>query len=691
MTKGIKKWLGENKVEIEPDNRPSTVLESVWWSLAAALTAWSLLAVGIAQLNLFQSWPLLVVSLVAFALGWAFWRSRFKKPRFQRRELLFLLLIIALGLLLFAWPAEHFPQMGDASIYPNTAAKLIDTGGLIYHYNPLNGLSSQQKVLFYVPSNEQLPYINIQSYEGLLYGAYYVMNPDQNTIVASRSPLVIVWMGLFGLLNGARGMLYVPPLFGVASLITVYFLGKRLFDARAGALSTLWLIVSFPQLHFSRTPYAEVVGQFFVLTALYALVTYLQASRLHYVLLGVAALTAGFAARLDVLLAIPVLVLFLVLLILRKDWRGVTTGILSLVAAIGFTLWTVNRPYVSATAELLLIGQLRFLSQVTPYLAVGLGLAGLLGAVVLMQIVRPHTFSYLRVLTCRVLSIIVVLVVGYALHIRPLMPEYVATQGKVIATHNEELMALAAQYMSYPFFWLAALGMLLLLWQRQIRREQMLFAFFVAFFGTGFFWKYTTARVYPVALRRLVPEVLPGFALLGAFALSRLKSRGQRWRWISIALAGLVMVLLLSLSGRYWFHQGAKGAWNFIGRLSDRLPPDGVVIFEPRSEDSIVGWFAAPLWSFHQRDALLMNSADLDSEVLYDAVCFWQNQGRDVYVISQQNPASWWPGNFKGRKAGEITWNSSIIGQSRKFPPYIWRFAFRFSISQLGEISCPED
>jgi hypothetical protein len=691
MIKENKMWFGENKVEVEPNNRPPTVFESVWWSLAATLTAWSLLAVGIAQLSLFQSRALLSVSLIACAVGWAFWRSRSMKARFQRREMLFLLLIIALGLLLFAWPAEHFPQMGDASIYPNTAAKLIHTGGLTYRYNPLNGLPPQQKELFYVPSDEQFPYINIRSYEGLLYGAYYVMNPDQNTIVSSRPPLVIVWMGLFGLLGGARGMLYVTPLFGVASLITTYFLGRRLFDARAGALSVLWLIVSFPQLHFSRTPYAEVVGQFFVLNTLYALITYLQTSQLSYVLFGSAALTAGFAARLDVLLVIPIFILFLALLVLQQDWQGFIIGILSLVPAIGFTLWTVNRPYVGATAELVLIGQLRFLSQMPPYLVIGLGLAGLLGVVVLVRVVCLHSFYHLRVLVCRILSIIVILAVGYALHIRPLTPEYVATPEKVIATHNEELMALAAQYMSYPFFWLAALGMLLLLWQRQIRRDQVLFAFFVVFFGAGFFWKYTTAKVYPVALRRLIPEVLPAFALLGAFALCRLKNRGRRWKWIGMALAGLVAVLLLSLSGRYWFHRGARGAWNFIGRLSDRLPLDAVVIFEPQSEESIVGWFAAPLWSFHQRDALLMNSTDLDSEFLHDAVCLWQNQGRDVYVISQQDPTGWWPGNFIGRKMDEITWSSSIIGQSRRFPPYVWQFAFKFSIFQIEEISCPGD
>jgi hypothetical protein len=54
-----------------------------------------------------------------------------------------------------------------------------------------------------------------------------------------------------------------------------------------------------------------------------------------------------------------------------------------------------------------------------------------------------------------------------------------------------------------------------------------------------------------------------------------------------------------------------------------------------------------------------------------------------VYVVCQQEPAQWWPGEFLGQRKDEVRWDSSLIGQSRLFPPYIWRFAFRFAIYQL--------
>jgi 4-amino-4-deoxy-L-arabinose transferase-like glycosyltransferase len=657
-----------------------SIAEAVWEGITALLTAWSLLAVGLAQAGLFRGWALLLAGVLACGAGWVVLRplKSLRRPTL-RRELLFVAMILVAGLFLFNWPAEHVPQMGDSSIYPNTAAMLMRTGGLTYHYDPLDGLTLEQKQLFYVPSDRQLPDVPIQSYKGLLYGAYYVMDPSQNTIVSSRPPLLVAWMGWFGTLFGERGMLYVAPLFGAASLVTVYCLGKRVFEAGTGALAALWLLLSFPQLHFSRAPYAEVVGQFFVLRALYALVTYLQTHRLTYLLPGIAALTAAFATRIDVILALPTLFLFIVALAARRDWSGLFTSVAATTAAVGFTVWTVNRPYLGATAEILLGGQLRLLRQLDPYMMLGLSLGGLLVLALLVLSARRVRTVHWRQSIHWGLLLAVVLGVGYALHVRPLAPEYVMVNGELLPAYSEELMAVTARYVSPLLFWVAALGVAYVLLQRRIPLEQMLLLLFVASFGGVFFWKYTTAAVYPVALRRLVPEVLPGLCLLAAFALRRLGQR-PRWRWGATAIAGLMMVLVMSVAAPYWFSREAAGTWDFLDGLAKRLPAEAVVLFEPRQDGSVVGWFAAPLWSFYQRQALLLNSGELDGPALRDAVSYWQSQGRSIYVVSQNDPSTWWPGAFRGRQESGVVWESSIIGQSRRFPPYVWRFAFTFSI-----------
>lgn len=666
-----------------------TVLEIVWGAFATTLLGLGLIAVGLAQAGLFQPWTLLVAGLACCLMGWGVWRVLgLLQDRTPRRESLLVAAILGVGLLLYCWPTEDFALLGDSSIYPNTAAMLIRSGELTYHYEPLDGLTIQQKQLFYIPAERQFATMEIDSYEGMLYGAYYVMEPEQNTVVASRPSLTVAWMGLLGMIGGERAMLYVAPLFGAASLVTAYFVGKRIFDSGTGALAAVWLVASFPQLHFSRTPYAEVVGQFFVLTFLYAMVAYLQTRRLLFVPIGIAALTAAFAARIDSLLALATLLMFVVFLAARRDWRGLGTSAACLAAAIGFTLWTVNEPYVGATAELMLFGQLRFLQQLVPY-AVPLGISALAGLALFVILLRFVSFpAWVRRTVRWGLSLAVLLGVGYALYLRPLMPEYTLIAGQVVPTYNEELMAVAAQYVSPLLLWLAALGAILILQRRRIPPEQVLFLVFVLSFGAVFFWKYTTARVFPVALRRWMPEVFPGLCLLGAFAVRWLGWR-PRLRWGATAIAGLTAALLMAVSAPYWFHQGAQGALDLVETLAKRTTAEAVILFEPEQDNAVVGWFAAPLWSLEQRDALLLNSGELDGKLLDETVCEWERQGRDVFIIAQHDPATWWPGEFAGYDEGEVSWDSSIIGQSLHFPPYIWRFAFTFSLYEWDEASCP--
>ncbi len=542
--------------------------------LMTALITWSLCAIVLAQQGVFRAWTLLLAGLIAGAGGLAFWwRMKPVAAPASRREAGFLALIVAAGLLLYAWPAEHIPLLGDSAIYPNTAARLIRDRGLTYRYEPLAGLSPAQKQLFYLPADVQLPGLPIQSYEGLLFGAYYVADPDQNLIVSSRPPLVIAWMGLFGKLFGLRGMVYVTPLFGALSLVVVYFVGKRVFGRGAGALAASWLLISFPQLHFSRTPYAEAVGQFFILTMLYGLIVYLQTRRAALLALGLAALTAAFAARLDAILTLPALLFFFLILVKRDDRQGLAIGLASLVAALGFTLGTLNRPYVGATAELLLAGQLRQLAD--PATGILMGFGGLTSLALLLLVVRRMPgLPWPRVVRGGLL-VLLVAVVGYGWYIRPLAPEFAWVNGQRIATHNEEILAVAAQYVGAPLLWLAVAGAGWVLWRRRIFSEQTLIVVFLVTIAGVVFWKYTTARVYPVALRRLLARSVAGdrpagrvrLAQPGPSAAAGDRSRSSWPGWLPACRSGS--------RGNTGFYREASGTWDFTADLAARVPSRG--------------------------------------------------------------------------------------------------------------------
>lgn len=666
-------------------DRPAGIsqVERGWLALITTLTVWSLFAVGLARVGLYRTWSLTAVGLMALVLGIvAFGLLSRHCSIAVPREGLIVATLLLFGLILFGWPAEHFALFGDSGIYPNTAALLRRTGGLTTHFAPFDGLSDEQKALFYLPANQQLSNVQFESYEGLLYGAYYVTDSVAGSVVASRPSLASVWMALF---NG-MAMLYVTPVFGALSLVVVYLLGRKLFRPGAGFLAACWLAISFPQLHFSRAPYAEVIGQFFVLSALYVLILYLQSPSLWFCVLGPALIAAAYAARIDSILAVLAVGLFLLLIWSRRDWRGLMAAVGSLLCCLGYSLWTANRPYTGATAEILLSGYLRGLRQLAlaPIILAGLLLIVLLALAVHLWRRFPRRAS---LLVGRGLVILLLLLVTYSLYIRPLSPEYFSSNGSAMRIYGEEVMAAPARYVSHLVFWLAVAGIAVLLWNGAAHPEHWLFLIFLLSFAAVFFWRYTTGWIYPVALRRLVPEVFPGLMLLAALFVFWLVKKLKQ-RWVGVALSGLVTVLLLRVSAPYWFLQEGRGTWSFLTHLQQSLPVEAVVLSEPLRGDSVVGWFAAPLWSFYGRDSLLLNQGPLDETTLRGAICLWQAQGREVLVLAQEDPVAWWPGPFQGTLLDRLHWDSTLIGQSRQFPPFVWRFAFTFYLYRMQAVQC---
>jgi len=651
-------------------------LERIWVIWAAFAVLWSLFGVVLAQIGEFRPLLVGVATVLAGLGGWFFGRIEGRFRETERREGLWPLvpLLIAAGLL-FGWPAEHFPLLGDSAIYPNTAAVLIRTGGLSDTYRPFTGLTLAQKQLFYVSSDQQIPGLTIRSYKGLLYGAYYVMDPERDQVVSSRQPVPIVWMGALGMIGGPLGMLYATPLLGVTSLAALYFMGKHVFGRREGALAALWLLLSFPQLHFSRAPYAEVFGQFFVLAGLYGLTRFLQTGWTGYGGLGIMAWGLAFAARLEMILALPILVFFLVCAVRRYGGRSLVRLGPALMLALAFAVWSLNRPYAGATLELIWAGVLHPLWQKANKPAVWIGVlsAGLLAAVGLGWALRKGLSGRFRQSLRWGGTGLIVGGVIYGMLVRPWIEGFGS-----VPTHAE-LLPIASLYISPFLFGSAAVGAIRVLRQREARPERWVVINALILFSLVFFWKYTTARVYPVALRRLVPEVLPLLALIGAWGLSWPR---DRWKWVGRSVAGLICIWLMGISGPYWIEVEGQGAWKFIEKMVSQIPQDAVILFEPLDDNSIVGWFAAPLWSFYDLNSLLLNN-NFDKNELENLIKSRQVLGQHVYMLTQGDSCPKAPWLFESDTAGELWWTSSIIGQSIGFPPIIWRFKFHFLVCSI--------
>jgi len=586
-------------------------------------------------------------------------------------------LLLLLSFLLYFRPSEHYPLVGDSAIYANNAALLSREGTLVYHYSPLDGLDPDSRRQFYVPSSEQLSFMEIKSYQGLLFGAYYLMDAASGQVVSSRLPLFTVWMAIFYSLFGPRGALFATPFFGALSIWAFYLLGRRLFSQKVALASACLLALSFPQIYFSRASYSEVLTQFLLLSGLYTLALFLDTQRQPCLLLAGLCLGETLLARLDSLILLVPLLILTIYWLIRRYWQRLAWLLLPFgavaVHALAYLL-TLGRPYIGATFEILrLLSRLDF-----TYLLLGslLIIAPFFALFYLVRIWRRGSpwLQKARPWGVAVASILVFVVAGWAYFIRPMHPG---------AGYDHEALVRLGRYLSPLAIWLSIFGLVKLL-NLDLSPKNSLLLLFASPFALIFLSRQMVAPVYPVALRRHMSIVIPALLLLAGYGLlqwrrpTRLLKATQ-----AVALTALFVSLIVS-DLPYLRYTEAEGAIDLLQRLDSFFEKSDVVLFEPTSEHSQVGWFASPLWSLYGKNALLLNKEEIDEEALSRAMAVWESQGRRVYFVSQSGaPSSPIAESYSLDLAFQEEWVSSIIGQSPTHFAYIWHFDIPFYLYRL--------
>ena len=254
----------------------------------------------------------------------------------------------------------------------------------------------------------------------------------------------------------------------------------------------------------------------------------------------------------------------------------------------------------------------------------------------------------------------------------------------------QEIIWYSSQYITPLLYWLVLAGVGWLLWRGYSAKEFWLLATFLSL-AAVFFYRYTSANVYPVSLRRLISDVIPLMVLLAGLALTRPWPIPQwsRWRWL---IAGVALGWMLLLSWPLLGQHEAAGTLALIEQLHERVPDDSVLLFETQDNDSWVGWLAAPLYSLYGDWALLFDSDTPDPQLLAEAVRGLQATGRPVYLISQSAtvPPALVPPGYTATLTDQLVWQSSLIGQTRApYPPPYWEFAHALNLYALTASTPP--
>jgi len=484
-------------------------------------------------------------------------------------------------------------------------------------------------------------------------------------------------MAIFYSLLGPSGALFATPLFGALSIWVFYLLGRRLFSQKVALTSACLLALSFPQIYFSRASYSEALTQFLLLSGLYTLALFLDSQRRPCLLLAGLCLGETLLTRLDsLILLVPLLILIICWLVQghgqRLAWLLLPFGAVA-VHALTYLL-TLGRPYIGATFEILrLFSRLDFTYLLLASLLITVPLLGLVYALRTWRRVSPW-LGKATPWGVAVASILVFAVAGWDYFIRPMHPG---------AGLDHEALVRLGRYLSPLAIWLSIFGLVKLL-HLDLSPKSSLLLIFASPFALVFLSRQMVGPVYPVALRRHMIIEIPALLLLVGYGLlqwrrpTRLLKATQ-----AVALTALFVFLVVS-DLPYLRYAEAEGAAGLLQRLDSFFGKSDVVLFEPISEHSQVGWFASPLWSLYGKNALLFCNEEIDEEALYRAMAVWESQGWRVYLVSQSgSPSVPLAESYSLDLALQEEWVSSIIGQSPTDFAYIWRFDIPFYLYRL--------
>ncbi|MFA4819929.1 MAG: glycosyltransferase family 39 protein [Candidatus Aenigmatarchaeota archaeon] len=148
-----------------------------------------------------------------------------------------------------------------------------------------------------------------------------------------RVVLYSLWAAMFGFSNAI--MILLPIIFGLLSIVFIYFIGKKLYSERVGLIAAA--IAAIIRYHF----YGSVIGfgdnflMFTVAASMYFFYMYAKTAKNKYIILFFIPTVLGFLTKLSVVTTIPIFFVFAI--IYRDKIRLVRTiALIILATAVSF-------------------------------------------------------------------------------------------------------------------------------------------------------------------------------------------------------------------------------------------------------------------------------------------------------------------------------------------------------------------
>ena len=641
---------------------------------------------GVARIrNLFLL--LAVYSLVCFAGLWKSGNLRWRLPIWRQPQLrwsdLWLSGILLLGLFTFGRTAEYITSQRDPGEHANIAVRLAQEPGLRFSDPDFQDFDEDRQKLFLPVLLEDALYLEAVP-------GFSLLDAETGEMLPQYLHLFPLWLSLAFKIWRFDGLFGFNVLLGLLSLLLVVALAIEVFRSKtAGLVASTLLCLNLGQIWLVRSPFSETLAQVLLLAGVWMLTLAVSRRRVGLGFLSGLVFGLSLMVRIDSVLAILAVVLFLVLVRLGPArWVGLPVLFLVLVrlgparwvglpvrpVAAGLTIGLAYSlahialfayPYVLAI--LFNQGMLSFLDRQWGWL---LALALLATAVAwsskrrmrLMIVWRGGWFPKSKwlgdpatrrriVFVC--LSGLVTVAFAYGYFLRPMMasganllPLSAPHQG-AIPYYDELNLVRLGWYLSPLGLCLAYLGAILALRQVVLKGQirplplLLLLGVFLLFYGYK-------SRAFPDnywVIRRYAEVTIPALLILAGLAMQRLyrlasihprvgARSGSRRFLLQVCGSGLLIAMVAAQTVAAWpfFRQGELGGtWAQMALLASRTLEADVILFEHGRAQQ---FFLGPLRNLFGQSVLPLAHNTPDRGAFERVVAKYLAANKRVFLIS---------------------------------------------------------
>jgi 4-amino-4-deoxy-L-arabinose transferase-like glycosyltransferase len=592
-------------------------------------------------------------------------------------------LLLALSFALQARPTEYLFGGRDPGTYVAAMALVGRTGTIAYTDRAVLAIPAEGRPLFFRnPEGRDFSW-------GRFMG-FPLERPETGRVFPEFFHLFPVFGAFLFQAMGVKGALATPPVFGILGTLGAYLVFRRLFGdatARAGALL---LALNEVQTWFARYPVSEPMSQFLLFLGLLAFRLWEDRASPAFGVLAGLAFGLGLLVRIDGVLVILPLGLYLLVRRAHRDLPLRQAAAL-VVPFLILALHAAVHAVFFARKYLLSITERPYWKQPPAAWALAAVLvAAVAGAVHVFgpRLVRALEEHRER-LRAAAMALVLVLA-GYAYFLRPSLSAWAGGDGndphrartsfsaldrdgdgrlgeaefagrggtasfadldrsgdgvltreewrgdppgwlrsfRRLAAHDAQAFRRLGWFVTPAGLWLGVLGLLVLL--RRLEARHLFPVLLLLTFALFYFYKIRVYNDYYFALRRFVPVVLPMLLGLAAFFLVRLAARGAFPR----VLAGaLLLGLVLSFARATWplrHYRDWRHAVAFVEDVARRFGPEDVVIFEQAQSIHLL---SLPLWAVHGVNVLELGRFRPDPDRLAQVVQAFRRRYRHTYFV----------------------------------------------------------